>query len=72
MISPEHPIHEYTHVWDRIVAKRNPELWKRGVELMKQTSLWKEISESNSYGKLWRKKGIVGESIMSPKFRTGG
>ena len=62
-ISPEHPIHEYTHVWDRIVAKRNPELWKRGVELMKQTSLWKEISESESYGKLWRKKGITGERL---------
>lgn len=38
-ISPEHPIHEYTHVWDRVVAKRNPELWKKGVELMKQTSI---------------------------------
>ena len=62
-ISPEHPIHEYTHVWDRVVAERNPELWKRGVELMKQTSLWKEISESESYGKLWRKKGITGERL---------
>ena len=64
-ISPEHPIHEYTHVWDRVVAERNPELWKRGVELMKQTSLWKEISESDSYGKLWRKKGITGERLDS-------
>jgi hypothetical protein len=62
-ISPEHPIHEYTHVWDRVVAERNPELWKRGVELMKQTSLWKEISESESYGRLWRKKGITGERL---------
>ena len=62
-ISPEHPIHEYTHLWDRVVAERNPELWKRGVELMKQTSLWKEMSESESYGKLWRKKGITGERL---------
>ena len=22
VISPEHPIHEYTHLWDRIVAKK--------------------------------------------------
>ena len=40
IISPEHPIHEYTHLWDRVVAKRNPKLWKRGIELMKKTSLW--------------------------------
>ena len=43
VITPEHPIHEYTHVWDRIVAKKNPRLWKRGVQLMKQSSLWDEV-----------------------------
>mgnify|MGYP004452690343 CR=1 FL=1 len=34
-IKPEHPIHEYTHIWDRVVALKNPSLWVRGVELMK-------------------------------------
>ena len=34
VISPEHPIHEYTHLWDRAVQQKNPELWNRGVELM--------------------------------------
>ena len=24
VISLEHPIHEYTHLWDRAVAKHNP------------------------------------------------
>ncbi len=49
-ISPEHPIHEYTHLWDRAVQKRNPELWKRGVELMKQSGLWDAVL--NSRGRL--------------------
>ncbi len=22
-ITPEHPIHEYTHLWDRVVAEKN-------------------------------------------------
>lgn len=41
-IEPKHPIHEYTHVWDRMVRERNPELWNRGVELMKAgvPTLW--------------------------------
>ena len=26
-ISPEHPLHEYTHMWDRIISEMNPELW---------------------------------------------
>lgn len=55
-ISPEHPIHEYTHIWDRVVAVKNPSLWIRGVELMKQFNggkLWNEIDNSEFYGKKW-------------------
>ena len=28
IIDASHPIHEYTHLWDRALAKNNPELWK--------------------------------------------
>ena len=55
-IKPEHPIHEYTHIWDRVVAIKNPSLWVRGVELMKQFDggkLWNEIANSEFYGKKW-------------------
>lgn len=55
-INPEHPIHEYTHIWDRVVASKNPSLWTRGVELMKQFNggkLWNEIANSEFYGKKW-------------------
>lgn len=55
-IRPEHPIHEYTHIWDRVVALKNPSLWVRGVELMKQFNggkLWNEIANSEFYGKKW-------------------
>jgi hypothetical protein len=43
VIDEEHPIHEYTHLWDRVVSKVNPELWNAGVQLMKQTNLWDQI-----------------------------
>lgn len=55
-IRPEHPIHKYTHIWDRVVALKNPSLWIRGVELMKQFNggkLWNEIANSEFYGKKW-------------------
>lgn len=55
-IRPEHPIHEYTHIWDRVVALKNPSLWIRGVQLMKQFNggkLWNEIANSEFYGKKW-------------------
>lgn len=62
-ISPEHPIHEYTHLWDRIVQQKNLKLWNRGVELMKQTTLWNEILNSEHYGKAWQQLGINGKKL---------
>ena len=62
-ISPEHPIHEYTHLWDKTVQQKNPKLWQRGVELMKQTSLWNEILNDENYGKLWQAQNFTQENL---------
>lgn len=64
IISSEHPIHEYTHLWDRYVAKNNPQLWKRGIELMKQTSLWNEIANNPNYGLKWKSMQNMSESRL--------
>lgn len=65
-ISPEHPIHEYTHLWDRLVAKKNPKLWAKGIELMKQTSLWNEIENDANYGQLWKSiEGMTDSKLES-------
>ena len=65
-VSPNVQIHEYTHLWDRAVAQRNPKLWKRGVNLMKQTSLWNEVLNDANYGQKWKTmKGITSEKMES-------
>lgn len=66
VMSPEHTVHEYTHLWDRVVAKDNPELWHRGVALMKQISLWKDIENDENYGKKWKAlKGMNSKKLES-------
>ena len=62
-ISPEHPIHEYTHLWDRTVQKHNPKLWNRGVELMKQSSLWNDVLNDEHYGKQWQSMNLPKERL---------
>ena len=65
-VSPNVQIHEYTHLWDRAVAQRNPKLWKRGVDLMKQTSLWNEVLNDANYGQKWKAmKGMTPEKMES-------
>jgi len=62
-MSPQVPIHEYTHLWDGVIQHLKPKLWARGKELMKQTTLWKEISESEYYGKKWQAQGKTAQEI---------
>lgn len=66
VISPEHPIHEYTHLWDRVVAKNNPKLWKQGLTLMKKISLWQDIENDPNYGQKWKAmKGMTPQKLES-------
>ena len=59
-LNPNTPVHEYTHLWDRACRTSNPELWRRGVELMKQTSVWKEVENDPNYSGL-DEDGIASE-----------
>lgn len=49
LLNANTPIHEYTHLWDMVLQKKNPALWKRGVELMKRLPLWEQIKEHPAY-----------------------
>ncbi len=51
-LNPNTPIHEYTHLWDKACQENNPELWHRGVELMRATPLWDELRDDPNYSAL--------------------
>ncbi len=57
--NPNSFLHENTHLWDRVVAKNDPRLWRRGVQIMKSKSLkapgsdisiWEWVEQSRFYG----------------------
>lgn len=60
-LNPNTPLHEYTHLWDTACRQKNPELWKRGVELMKQLPLWEEIKNDPAYSNLTTDDEIASE-----------
>lgn len=51
-LNPNTPIHEYTHLWDKACQENNPELWLKGVELMRATPLWDELRNDPNYSAL--------------------
>ena len=53
--------HEYTHIWDNYVQKNNPDLWQKGMNCLKGTSLWYEIAEDKNYENLRTDDEILSE-----------
>ena len=43
----ETPIHEFGHIWAQATRLNRPELYQKGVELMKQTPYWNELIEKS-------------------------
>jgi hypothetical protein len=60
-LNPETPIHEYSHIWDIALQENNRELWKHGVELLKQTKLWDEVKNDPNYSHLKTDDQIASE-----------
>ena len=59
----ETPIHEYTHLWDKAVQKKNPELWKQGVEFLKKTDTWKEIERNPAYADIAGDEDLLASEV---------
>ena len=64
-MNPDAPIHEYTHLWDEMLRKRNPALWLRGKELLKRTSLWQEVIDDANYADIRADEDAVASEVHS-------
>lgn len=64
-MNPETPLHEYTHLWDEMVQHENPGLWRRGVELMKQTPTWDEVMNDPDYADIRDNEDAVASEVHS-------
>ncbi|MFA6859379.1 MAG: hypothetical protein WCR48_06665, partial [Bacteroidales bacterium] len=62
-MNPNTPIHEYTHLWFAALKESNPELYTRGVELMKQMPIWDEVTGDENYSDLKTDYAIAGECL---------
>lgn len=62
-LNPNTPIHEYTHLWFSALKDANPELYKRGVELMKQLPIWEEVRTDSNYANLSGDDAIASECL---------
>ncbi|MFC4672646.1 helicase-related protein, partial [Dysgonomonas termitidis] len=46
-INANTPVHEFGHLWNSFIKENNPELWKKGVELIRQSPYYRECIYNN-------------------------
>ncbi|MGN0738826.1 MAG: hypothetical protein ACI4LX_01480 [Treponema sp.] len=52
-------VHEYTHLWDNYTQRTNPELWEKGLNLFKNTSLWNDVLNDENYADIKDNEDLV-------------
>lgn len=52
-------VHEYTHLWDEYTHHTNPELWKKGMSILKDTKLFSEVKSDPNYADIADNDNLV-------------
>lgn len=63
LINADTPIHEYTHIWDKLLQITNPTLWRKGVEVMKRTPLWEEVKNNPAYANIANNENLLASEV---------
>lgn len=59
------PAHEFTHVWAKVAAQKNPELWNQGKALLKDTKEWQEVLDDDLYSEIRDDEDAIASEVLS-------
>jgi hypothetical protein len=56
------PIHEFGHLWNDYIKDVNPDLYRRGSELIKSSPYWEKVNNNPAYARL-SEEGKINEAL---------
>ena len=59
------PVHEFTHIWAKVVQRINPDLWSEGVELLKQSKVWTEVVNDSNYYDIANDTNAIASEVLA-------
>ena len=59
------PAHEFSHVWAKVAAQKNPELWNQGKALLKDTKEWQEVLDDDLYSEIRDDEDAIASEVLS-------
>jgi hypothetical protein len=54
LLNANTPVHEFGHLWNRMIKRTNPELWRRGMTLIEGTRYWDAVLGNQIYRGLYK------------------
>ena len=64
-LDPNTPVHEYTHLWVDIFAKKNPAKWQEIVGVLKQTATWQDVLDDEMYQSISEDEYEIASEVLS-------
>ncbi|MBR2369709.1 MAG: hypothetical protein IKA83_06095, partial [Paludibacteraceae bacterium] len=64
-INPETPIHEYTHLWCKVIERTRPKEWEEIVSNIKGTPIWNEVLDDEKYAKIHSNDSRVASEALA-------
>lgn len=64
-MNPETLVHEYTHVWARVMQQGNPDAWQSIKDLLKDTTLWDEVKSDKLYTDIHHNEDYIASEALA-------
>ena len=65
MFNAHTPAHEFVHVWTKVAQQFAPELWAKGVKLLKKTAEWDNVLTDPFYWNIHGNDDAVASEVMA-------
>lgn len=59
------PVHEFTHIWAKVVQKVNPDLWDEGVKLLQESKVWLEVVNDSNYYDIANDNNAIASEVLA-------
>lgn len=59
------PAHEFTHIWAKVAQTKNEALWKKGVELLRNTEEWNNVVKDPLYENIIGNDDAIASEVLA-------
>ena len=64
-VNPDTPIHEYAHLWTRVLEKESPRAWEEVVEGLRESREWNAVCNDPAYSNIMSNDSAIASEVLA-------